>query len=239
MINKLEKFTMQVVNRKDIHGAEYNPRKITPDAEKRLRKELKDVGLLQPIIVNKRTMNIVGGHRRIDAMDTILKSDSYGLTVAMIDVDEREEVKANILLNNPSVQGEWDTFKLEDLYKEFDLTLDEIGFDREDALVLFDMGDSDPLNFKTEDDEAGQEAKAQENRDHAKATREQKKSSDVENKTDDENDYSLVFVFPTSREKQRLCTLIGQPKSATHIKSSILTDIYRQKYDITKIGRAE
>lgn len=237
--NKLEKFTLEVVNRKDIHGADYNPRRISQNAEKKLRKELKEVGMLQPIVINKRTMNIVSGHQRINAMDTILKRNDYDLTVAVVDMDDREEVKANILLNNPAVQGEWDMFKLQDLKTEFQFSLDDLGFDREDGLVLFDMSDSDPKLFhpeieNTEESEEAEAKKIETNRDHAKRMRDQKLESISDSAED--NDYSLVLVFPTAREKQRFCILTNNPKSATHIKSSILYDIYSQKYDITRIG---
>lgn len=242
-VNRLEKFATEVVNRQDIQGAEYNPRRITPEAQKKLRKELRDIGALQPIVVNRRSveagwpadslMTIVGGHQRIEQMDTVLRKPDYQLTVALIDVDERTEARANIVLNNPAVQGEWDTFKLADLKNEFQFNLDELGFDIEDGLVLFDMTESDPqqiIEAPKEQEEIGEE-----NRAHAKAMRQQS-SERIDDYSDDENDYSLVFVFPNTREKHKFCTLVGQPKSATHVKSSVLIDIYRQKYDVTKVS---
>ena len=40
-------------------------------------------------------------------MDSILKKDNYELTVAVVEMDPEDEVKANIVLNNPAVMGEW------------------------------------------------------------------------------------------------------------------------------------
>jgi hypothetical protein len=54
--NELEKFTIEVINRKDIHGADYNPRIITEAAKKKLRKFLKENGLWSPLVLNKRTI---------------------------------------------------------------------------------------------------------------------------------------------------------------------------------------
>ena len=97
--NKLENFTIEKINRNEIHGADYNPRKITESARKKLKQGMKKWGAVQPIIVNKRTMTIVGGHQRIDAMDQILRKNDYELSVAMIDVDEKDEVSLNVFLN--------------------------------------------------------------------------------------------------------------------------------------------
>jgi len=116
--NKLESFTAETVNRRDIRGADYNPRKISEAAKKKLRKKMREWGAVQPIVVNRRTMTIVGGHQRIDAMDSILRKDDYELTVAMIDVDEKQEAAINVFLNNPSAQGEWDTFALQNAKRE-------------------------------------------------------------------------------------------------------------------------
>ncbi|MBU1080923.1 MAG: ParB N-terminal domain-containing protein [Spirochaetes bacterium] len=245
--NKLEKFTHEQVNRKDIHGAEYNPRRIDSETEKRLRADLRDVGLVQPVVVNRQTMNIVGGHQRVNAMDAILRRDDYDLTVAMIDVDEREEVKINILLNNPAVQGEWDTFKLADLKLEFDFNPDELGFNLQDALVLFDLSESDPTreqdveeeppeeSEEPEDpDELGEEPSEQtkQNRLHAAAARAQNKGR-LDDYDEKENDTLLTFVFPTAREKHEMMKRLGKDIRETHLRSSVLFDIATGKYNFT------
>lgn len=247
--NKLEKFTSETVNRKDIHGAEYNPRRIDPDTEKRLRQELRDVGMLQPIVVTRRTGNIVGGHQRIKAMDAILRRDDYDLTVAMIDVDEREEVKANILLNNPAVQGDWDVFKLGDLKLEFDFNPDELGFGLQDALVLFDLSDSDPRRQAavTEADE-GQESEPEDadepedpeepneitkqNRLHSAALRAQHQGQ-VDDYDEKENDTMITFVAPTARDKHEIMKRLGKAIRETHLRSSVLYDIAAGKFNFT------
>lgn len=87
---------------------------------------------------NKRTGNLVGGHQRLEQLDALENSKEYELTVCVIDVDEREEAKLNVQLNNPSMQGDWDLDKLSMMADEFDLDLDDLGFSREDAEFLFD-----------------------------------------------------------------------------------------------------
>ena len=137
--NKLENFEIVKVNRKDIHGADYNPRKISESARKKLRAGIKKYGIVQPVIVNKKTMNIVGGHQRITEMDTIIRKPDYELSITMIDVDEKNEVSINVFLNNQSAMGEWDTFALQDIkgiFPEIDFEID-MGFDVSDINILF------------------------------------------------------------------------------------------------------
>lgn len=108
------------------------------DSEKRLRKGIREYGLVAPITWNRRTGNVVGGHQRLKQLDALEKSDDYDLTVAVIDVDEREEAKINVQLNNPSMQGDWDFDKLADMTDEFDLTMEDMGFSKMDVDMMFD-----------------------------------------------------------------------------------------------------
>ena len=108
--NKFEVYQIQTVQRSSIHEAPYNPRKISNEARKKLKKGLKTYGLVQPIVVNRKTMNVVGGHQKLSIMDEEYKypANDYSLQVSMINVGEETEVKINIFLNNPAAQGEWD-----------------------------------------------------------------------------------------------------------------------------------
>jgi len=135
----LENYVIEKINRNQIHGAPYNPRKINDDARRKLRDDLEKFGLLGPIIVNRRTMNIVSGHQRIGIMDQIQGREDYELTVSMVDLDDRAEVEANILLNNQAVMGEWDTDKLNQVRLEFpDLNFEsDLGFSPDDIEDIF------------------------------------------------------------------------------------------------------
>lgn len=110
-LTRFQKFTMERWNRPDIKNAPYNPRKIDSFARKKLRSFIKSFGLLAPITVNRRTGNIVGGHMRLAATDALegpKKAGRYSMDVAVVDLTEKEEREANIALNNPLMQGEWD-----------------------------------------------------------------------------------------------------------------------------------
>ena len=73
---KLQAFDVERWNRVDIENAPYNPRTIDEYAKRKLRDNLKRVGLLQPIVVNRTTGNIVSGHQRLAVMDAIENKDS-------------------------------------------------------------------------------------------------------------------------------------------------------------------
>lgn len=135
--SKFQKFEMDTIRRSDIHGAEYNPRVISEDARKRLRKMLAKHGLVQPLVWNRRTGNLVAGHQRLAAIDSLERSQDYDLQVAVVDVDEREERVLNVQLNNPSMQGEWDLDKLTEMADSAAISPDEFGFSDGDISVLF------------------------------------------------------------------------------------------------------
>lgn len=150
-LSKYQRFDVETISRRDIHNADYNPRQMTKAAEQALRKGLREHGLVSAITWNRRTGNIVGGHQRLKQLDALERSDDYELTVCVIDVDEREEAKLNVQLNNPSMQGEFDFDKLADMADQFDLDFDDMGFTATDVDIMFDGDDRFSNLFETEE----------------------------------------------------------------------------------------
>ena len=120
---------------------EYNPRIMDKNAKARLKKVIREHGLVSAITWNKRTGNLVGGHQRLEQLDSLEKSADYELTVCVVDVDEAEEAKLNVLLNNPSIQGEWDLERLAQISEEFEIPLKDMGFTDYDIDFMFDGDD--------------------------------------------------------------------------------------------------
>lgn len=149
-VSKYQTYEIETINRKEIKNAPYNPRTIDADAKKRLKEGLRKHGLVQPIVYNKRTGNLVGGHQRLSQLDVLEKNKDYNLTVAVIDVDEREEVEINIQLNNPSMGGDWDFDKLAEVAEDFELTFDDMGFSELDADLMFDADERFSKLFDTD-----------------------------------------------------------------------------------------
>lgn len=144
----LESFVMVEMDRQALKGASYNPRKLSEAQRKKLKEGLKRHGLVAPITWNKRTGAIVGGHQRLSVMDSLMRTQDYKLTVAMIDVSESREKELNILLNNSMAQGDWDMGALAEMFKDPDMKVEGTGFDLGDVYQL--LGET-PFETRAED----------------------------------------------------------------------------------------
>ena len=105
-------------NINELNPAEYNPRKDLkkgdPEYEK-LSKFLEKFDLVEPLVWNRRTGNLVGGHQRLK----ILKErGDTAVEVSVVDLSLEEEKTLNVGLNNLS--GDWDNLKLRTLLNELD-----------------------------------------------------------------------------------------------------------------------
>lgn len=117
--------------------AEYNPRKDLkpgdPEFEK-LKRSVEEFGYVEPIIWNKRTGVVVGGHQRLK----VLKRLGYTeVDCVVLDIDEQKEKSLNVALNK--ISGSWDVPLLTALLKD----LDENGFDT--TLTGFDVTEMSDL----------------------------------------------------------------------------------------------
>jgi hypothetical protein len=106
-------------------------------ARKKLEANLKKVGLLDTLVVNRRTGHMVSGHQRLACLDALEGKADYFLDVAVVDLTAKQEREQNVFFNNPSAQGTWDVHALGALLKE-GLEIEATGFDRIDLEVLFD-----------------------------------------------------------------------------------------------------
>ena len=106
---------MIIKNKKtsEIKEAEYNPRKISNSEFEKLKKSIKEFGVVRPLIINKRTGNLISGHQTL-AASRVLGLDQC--PTIEIDVDEKREKTLNIALNK--IQGEFDYDKLRDILEE-------------------------------------------------------------------------------------------------------------------------
>ena len=152
--SKFQAYDTETINRADIKNAPYNPRIMDEKAKKRLRANIQKHGLVAALTWNKRTGNLVGGHQRLEQLDSLEKSKDYELTVCVVDVDPKEEAALNVQLNNPSMQGEWDFDKLAMMSEEFDLDLkDDMGFTESDIDFMFEGDDRFSQLFDTQEGE--------------------------------------------------------------------------------------
>jgi hypothetical protein len=101
---------MNIVKKKisELHPADYNPRRIDSAALAGLKKSIERFGLVEPIIYNQRTGNVVGGHQRLRAlleMGAVKPEDE--IDVVVVDLAEIDEKTLNVALNNPAITGEY------------------------------------------------------------------------------------------------------------------------------------
>ena len=95
---------MQIEKKKvdDLKAAAYNPRKdLQPgDAEyEKLKRSILEFGYVEPVIWNKRTGIVVGGHQRLKVMKDLGYTE---VDCVIVDLDESKEKALNIALNKIS-----------------------------------------------------------------------------------------------------------------------------------------
>ena len=100
------------MKRSEIKPNPNNPRVISQPARKGLHRVLAKFGIVEPIVWNKRTGHVLGGHQRLSLRDEEAKGADYELTASVVDIQEDDEDALVIALNNPKIQGEYDTEKL-------------------------------------------------------------------------------------------------------------------------------
>ena len=105
----------------EIKPFEDNPRTIGKQALSGLEHSMKRFGLVEPIVWNQRTANIVGGHQRYRVL---VEEGVEETDVIVVDLPQDEEVALNVALNNPAIQGTF-TDDLQDRLQEIQDTLGE------------------------------------------------------------------------------------------------------------------
>jgi DNA modification methylase len=100
----------------DLIPAPYNPRQSTAKQEQHLKESLEKFGLVEPIIYNKQTGYIVGGHFRVRELK---KLGIKEVECVIVDLNEQDEKELNIRLNANTGGWDWDTlandWEVEDL----------------------------------------------------------------------------------------------------------------------------
>ena len=133
---------VQQVDPAKLVPAEYNPRKISDHQAEALKRSLDRWGFVEPIVANKRTGKIVGGHQRVDAALALAVAK---VPVHWVDIDEGSEKALNIALNK--ISGEWEDNRLAELLTELEQggqDLEDLGFDPDELQAIIDAAAPTP-----------------------------------------------------------------------------------------------
>ncbi|WP_406711895.1 site-specific DNA-methyltransferase [Trueperella pyogenes] len=129
---KLQKIAVDKLN-----PADYNPRKeLKPgDAEfEKLTRSLTEFGYVEPVIWNKTTGNVVGGHQRLTALKHLGHTE---VDCVVVELDEVREKALNVALNK--ISGDWDEAKLALVIADLDIAdfdAELTGFDEKEIQQL-------------------------------------------------------------------------------------------------------
>lgn len=125
---------LQPMRLTDLVAAPYNPRTISPEALGGLGQSIARFGVVQPVVWNRRTGHVVGGHQRLKALAAqgVQETD-----VVVVDLPEVEEKALNLSLNSSAISGEFTADAL--------ALIDEVAAalpDMASALLFSDLRDS-------------------------------------------------------------------------------------------------
>ena len=117
----------------ELKPAPYNPRQSTAKQEKHLKASLEKFGVVEPIIYNKQTGYIVGGHFRVRELTKLGYKE---VECVIVDLNEEDERELNIRLNAntgewdwDSLANEWDAEKLDDWGLDLPILMNEPSLD--------------------------------------------------------------------------------------------------------------
>lgn len=138
-----------------INPAEYNPRVDLkpgdPEYEK-LKKSIERFDIVEPLIWNEVTGNLVGGHQRLKILQ---ERGDKTVDVSVVHIENIKMEKAlNVSLNK--IQGDWDYLKLKDVFLDLqtDFDIGITGFDQfeiDSGLNQFDPTGLEPTGLEGTD----------------------------------------------------------------------------------------
>lgn len=205
---KIKQSETVTIKRSQIKFAPYNPRKKDKKVVEALKENYKKVGFMGGIQWNSITGNLIGGHKRTEAMDLVFGYDGslekdYDIKVEKIELDEKTEKEQNIFLNNKRVQGETDFALMAELVETIDIeaaALTDADIDIIEAVVPnFKRGDKNEIQ-KDIAKLSPQESKA-----HVKDVKKKMKSGIAESQIETH----FTIVFKTYTEKAEFLEGIG------------------------------
>ena len=214
-----QKFVAQRISRAQIKNAPYNPRQIDDHARKKLAENIKKKGLLDTLVWNKRTGNLVSGHQRLSILDMRAAEkglENYLLDVAVIDMSEKDEKEQNVFFNNPSAQGTYDVDGLGRLLAEDDVNYKNAGFDDMDLQLMFEDTDYAVTMFDLDKAPDSVQRDIDEISKIQRMKRERKEHRERDIDANDPEFYAVV-VFPDRAAQGQFMERVGGDRNARYV----------------------
>lgn len=150
---------MKTVKLAELNPALYNPNYMDKAQTKQLSNSIDTWGYLDPIIVNKRNMVVVGGHQRLTKL---LQKGIIEEDVVLVDLDTNNEKALNLALNK--IKGQFDETKLQTLIEDLELEgfdVELTGFQNSELESLFPEEKLPVIEDEYDPEEVEVEAKVQ------------------------------------------------------------------------------
>lgn len=211
-----QKFTSQRVHRNKVKNAPYNPRSIDDHARKKLHHNLKKKGLLDALVWNKRTGNLVSGHQRLSILDDLSATgDDYTLDFAVVDLSEKEEKEQNLFFNNPSTQGTYDTDLVGQMITD-GVDYYNAGFDDMDIQMMFEGTEYAVTMF--DDDKAPKSVQEDlEQLDEIQRMKRERKEHRARDQDANDPEFYAVVVFPDRDAQGKFMERLGKDKNDRYV----------------------
>lgn len=220
------------VMRSQINLNPYNPKRHSDKKILEQKKNLLRMGLMGGITWNRKSGNLIDGHRRIKAMDLHYGYDGtsatdYSVKVSVVDLDEKHEKEqmtymalgntkadysliAEYLPDIDVVAAGIDDYDLSQI-RSFMPTVEEIQIESFDDLISKDDGN------KPNTPEEDKKAKIKE------AKEKQKEAAG--NRYADLNAY-ITVSFDNANQKRDFCEMLGIPESEMFVKGSTVMNAF-------------
>ena len=128
---------IQKVSVARLNPAAYNPRRDLKPGDRdyeKLKRSIEEFGFVEPVVWNRATGNVVGGHQRLKVL---LDMGETEIDCVVVDLGPEKEKALNLALNR--IQGGWDEGKLAEVMADLDASDFDVsltGFDAEEIDAL-------------------------------------------------------------------------------------------------------
>jgi hypothetical protein len=215
-LTSVQRFVVERIHRRQIKNAPYNPRQIDDHARKKLKENLKAVGLLDPLVWNKSTSNLVSGHQRLSIIDALEGTDDYTMDVAVVELTGKVEKEQNVFFNNPSAQGTYDVDGLGKMLTEDKVDYKKAGFDDMDLQLIFEDTDYVVSMFDTDDAPKSVKDDLEQLKEIQRMKRERKEHRERDQEANDPEFYAVV-VFPDRAAQGQFMERVGMNRNDRYV----------------------